>query len=513
MVNAEVDFPTGGDGSGDRPLIAPLTMNSHSAEGTDPWLGTMPTPYPSSNADNDPERLNTYLEFLEVYAATYYNDTPLVSLDDGPSDIGSAFADDRQALLSGLEDAGVDGPIGDWIQSPTDAPDEAFRDAFYGCRTGPYMTQHLAHEVDLYGPQSTYDPTIAPITGDPYGATFDEFETIRGGGTPGVEPPLSGYDVSDSDFGPELADEERWAHTGKDLATYVRQDPTYIHYLNAAVQLLGWGAPIDDSMPYAPSDNDLVPYIDGGAVSILDHVGRVCRDALLAGWHQKWRVHRRTRPESYAEKAVLGRNEAESNGPPESAPPMSNLLDFLAQDSETMGHVTENGFGDGLLPMAFPEGGPAHPAYPSGHSVIAGASATALKTFMENVSYDELDVDPRVNTDGTDSGFEPVTDDIDVHGEINKYASNVGMGRIFAGVHYRTDHVYGMLLGEQIAVATLYDQFVCSVGDYSGSQQDTVEPDGELTFTTLIGGEERTISPETFDDLRQEALDRAGQRL
>jgi hypothetical protein len=77
------------------------------------------------------------------------------------------------------------------------------------------------------------------------------------------------------------------------------------------------------------------------------------------------------------------------------------------------------------------------------------------------------------------------------------------MGRIFAGVHFRTDHVYGMLLGEQIAVATLYDHYVSNVRGNS---------ERELTFTTLIGGEERTISPETFVDLREAALNREGLR-
>jgi hypothetical protein len=104
---------------------------------------------------------------------------------------------------------------------------------------------------------------------------------------------------------------------------------------------------------------------------------------------------------------------------------------------------------------------------------------------------------------GGDDPIDRSAADLDVHGEINKLASNIGMGRIFAGVHFRTDHIYGMLLGEQIAVATLYDHYTSNV---------TASSDGELTFTTLIGGEERTISPETFTELRQAALDREGLR-
>jgi hypothetical protein len=41
--------------------------------------------------------------------------------------------------------------------------------------------------------------------------------------------------------------------------------------------------------------------------------------------------------------------------------------------------------------------------------------------------------------------------------EIDKLASNVSLGRDAAGVHYRSDSVQGLLLGEQHAIGLLAD--------------------------------------------------------
>jgi len=42
-----------------------------------------------------------------------------------------------------------------------------------------------------------------------------------------------------------------------------------------------------------------------------------------------------------------------------------------------------------------------------------------------------------------------------VGGELNKLAANIGIGRNFAGVHWRSDAVDGILLGEQVALEYL----------------------------------------------------------
>jgi hypothetical protein len=49
-------------------------------------------------------------------------------------------------------------------------------------------------------------------------------------------------------------------------------------------------------------------------------------------------------------------------------------------------------------------------------------------------------------------------DQITVNGEINKLASNIGLARDFAGIHWRSDYEAGLLLGEAVALSILSDQ-------------------------------------------------------
>jgi hypothetical protein len=44
-----------------------------------------------------------------------------------------------------------------------------------------------------------------------------------------------------------------------------------------------------------------------------------------------------------------------------------------------------------------------------------------------------------------------------VGGELNKLAANVAIGRDTAGVHWRTDGIEGMNLGEAVAIGILQD--------------------------------------------------------
>jgi membrane-associated phospholipid phosphatase len=104
--------------------------------------------------------------------------------------------------------------------------------------------------------------------------------------------------------------------------------------------------------------------------------------------------------------------------------------------------------------MAYPEGCPTHPAYPAGHAAIAGACTTMLKAFF-NESFviptpviaipDGLALVPYKGADLT------------VGGELNKLASNITFGRNAAGVHWRSDGIEGLKLGESVAISILTD--------------------------------------------------------
>jgi len=62
----------------------------------------------------------------------------------------------------------------------------------------------------------------------------------------------------------------------------------------------------------------------------------------------------------------------------------------------------------------------------------------------------------------------PDAEQMTVGGELNKLASNVGFGRIFSGIHWRSDVAQGMQLGEAVAISLLRDQAGLYNEDYHG---------------------------------------------
>jgi hypothetical protein len=62
----------------------------------------------------------------------------------------------------------------------------------------------------------------------------------------------------------------------------------------------------------------------------------------------------------------------------------------------------------------------------------------------------------QANADGT--SLEPVPDPGNTVGqELNKLASNIGIARNIAGVHWRSDYAESVFLGEQVAIQLLQD--------------------------------------------------------
>ena len=115
--------------------------------------------------------------------------------------------------------------------------------------------------------------------------------------------------------------------------------------------------------------------------------------------------------------------------------------------------------GNALLPQAFPEGSPTHPAYGAGHATVAGACVTILKAWFDESFVIENPVVPDV----TGQVLVPYagSENLTVGGELNKIAANVALGRNIAGVHWRSDATESLKLGEQIAIGILRDQRAC----------------------------------------------------
>ncbi len=294
----------------------------------------------------------------------------------------------------------------------------------------------------------------------------------------------------------------RLIRSGRDLAQFVHVDRDYNAFFNACHQMLfgreplrrcearaGLGVPFGPCLPYpnpmAPraeefpgkSGNQLGQgtFGDQHVKSVL--VGATFR-AFHAVWFQKWSVHRRLRPEEFGGRVHLARLHGQGNaaGQPFPVNPIlfnsalfaggagGNGLVFqhnaqqnanrLMPPQDRLGQPSSGG--TYLLPMAYAEGSPLHPSYGSGHSTVAGCLVTLLKAFFRNDWVFLSPVEP--NEDGTSVRFYTGPDRLTVAGELDKLASNIGLGRDWAGVHWRSDHEQSLLLGEQVAIGILCDQ-------------------------------------------------------
>ena len=77
-----------------------------------------------------------------------------------------------------------------------------------------------------------------------------------------------------------------------------------------------------------------------------------------------------------------------------------------------------------------------------------------LDLGMEKGKY--IAYEPNEKGDGLEKVLldQPLT----IEGEVNKIASNIYIGRDWAGVHYFTDYIESLRMGEQIAIGILEEQ-------------------------------------------------------
>ncbi len=308
-------------------------------------------------------------------------------------------------------------------------PEEAFRGLAEGDSVGPYVSQFLLLDFISGALEVPQRYRVAVPGVDFLGDYEDWLRNVRGFGAREAM---------------RFLPEARHIQTGRDLAECVHRDFSSQLLLQAALILLG-GNYSQKARRFSFSRSN--PYLsswtqDGfstfGEPEIMDLIARASTLALRACWHQKWCVHLMLRPEEAA-----GRLEAWR---------LKNGGAFLFNEDLQQFQVVKQKLERSesfLLSQAYPEGCPMHPAYPSGHAVLAGAGATILKAcFEENAVF------PRPVKVGK-NGLEPLDADLKVGAEINKLAANVAMGRNFAGIHWRCDASEGLRLGEAAAIMVL----------------------------------------------------------
>jgi len=312
-----------------------------------------------------------------------------------------------------------------------------FRGNAPGCTVGPYISQFMWLDTP-FGAEEVDRQMRTLHSGVDYLTSYSEFLAVQNGGAPTGTAQFDGT--------------QRYIRNGRDLAQWVHIDVLFQAYFNAMLILFDIGAPFDNGNPYKTSHTQ-IGFGTLGAPYIASLLCAVAKPALKAVWYQKWFVHRRLRPEEFA-----GRIHNRVSGAA-SYPIHTDVL-----NSPVLGNV-HSSFGTYLLPMAYPEGCPTHPAYGAGHATVAGACVTVLKAF-----FDESFVipDPVVaSLDGL-SLEEHTGDQLTVGGELNKLAANVAIGRNIAGVHWRSDATESLKLGEEVAIRFLRDEKACFNETFNG---------------------------------------------
>jgi hypothetical protein len=173
-------------------------------------------------------------------------------------------------------------------------------------------------------------------------------------------------------------------------------------------------------------------------------VAKVANAAVDVSFYYKWIVHRRIRAEEFGGRVHVHKTGGATYPIHADLLATSTVLDAL--------HAK---YGSYLLPIASPEGCPNHPSYPAGHPAVTGACVTLLKAWFDEsaVLPNPVVVGPNADT------LVPYTGPaLTVGSELNKLAGNLAMGRGFGGIHWRSDNLAGLRMGEAIAIGILADE-------------------------------------------------------
>jgi hypothetical protein len=208
---------------------------------------------------------------------------------------------------------------------------------------------------------------------------------------------------------------EQIIRTGRGLArAFESETPgiSYRHALNYLMRTRNWSPP-RQALIWAALDVALA-------------------SALQAAWYYKWLsprplTSRRERPIEYAHREGI---------------PLRVLFD-LPDELNPAYNLCPDGriICDPKNANNF-SGTPRHPAYPSGHSTYSGAATEFLRYFFSN------DPTPPFLLPHPELGSKPNTT---IGQELDLMGENIGQARLWAGVHWRSDHEAGNKLGRTVA--------------------------------------------------------------
>ncbi|HKE09335.1 MAG TPA: vanadium-dependent haloperoxidase, partial [Candidatus Acidoferrum sp.] len=422
---------------GTRTLNGPQGGLAYDLEALDGTQFGQPQVPPAPKLAND----QTGTELLEHYWGALLRDVAFTDYD------GNALATAAAAELS--SQASYVGPRNGSGQV---TPDLLFRGIFPGETLGPYLSQFFVQPTS-FGAQPLGQQMNSFLPNLDFGTNFNEWLNIQNGVPTGLQT------TND----PTL----RYRRNGRDLAAFTRVDVLYQAYFVAFLVLAGIGAPLNPGNPYVHStvQNGFGSF---GGPDFAGMFGEVATKALNVVWWQKWFVHLRPRPEATGGIVQLVKT---GQGQFTDVTLSKTILDSNGLQQSF------NKYGSWLLPLAFPEGSPVHPAYPTGHGTVGGACLTVLKFIFDGSfvianpvvpTSDGLSLQPYT---GADAG------QLTVNGELNKLGHNVSFGHgIHAGIHWRSDTDTSLRLGEAVALSFLQNRartynepFTINITKFDGS--------------------------------------------
>ncbi|HEY0459163.1 MAG TPA: vanadium-dependent haloperoxidase, partial [Pyrinomonadaceae bacterium] len=388
--NAFEQIPLGGD----RKLTNPQSGLAFDLEGKDCFAFVQPPP--SAFASKE-----IAAEIAENYWMAILRDVPYSEYQSNP--IASAAAADLTQF--GADFKGAKDTSGEVT------PRVLFRGLTPGDKAGPYLSQFF-YQPCFFGANEISQKirTVRSIAdgGANYLTDFASWLAAQNGVSP----------ASGDIFDPV----SRYMRNGRDTGQWVHVDVLFQAYFQAFLVIAGLGVPADAGNPYNNSATQ-IGFGTFGGPHIATLLCEVSTRALKTVWNQKWFVHRRLRPEAFAERV----DRAAFHGA--NYPVHQEILNSVTTGSRLGGYLPA---GNAFLPQAFPEGSPTHPSYGAGHATVAGACVTILKAW-----FNENFVIPNpVEPDSTGQVLVPYAgaENLTVGGELNKMAANVALGRNTAGV-------------------------------------------------------------------------------
>ncbi|MHB9841923.1 vanadium-dependent haloperoxidase [Paraburkholderia terrae] len=449
-------------------LINPQCGRSNDTEGPDPaHVEMQPAPGVLSQS--------TAAEMTELQWMAYLRDlnfemwTSSADVQDAIVELTARFGDalqdnnDAGRLMAGLDLPALDDT------TPNINLQSLFRAGLNGETEGPLVSQFFLQDCD-YGAQKIEQTLIPYRAGSDYLTGFPDWLLAQNTGLDRYahDYPADNNFSSDPSYYGDTFGRVR-VRNMRDLARFVNRDALHQAYFNAALQLLNWNADLSGGNPYKHYTRQSGFGTLGGP-NLLALVSEVASRALKVVWRQKWLVHRRLRPEAYG-GLMQGEFVDHQNGGPSrqyglpSWLPTTSISTKLLEKHQSL-----------LLPIAYSAGSPAHPSYGAGHASVAGACVTILKAWFADDSFQSLmaraagpfkdpNIAPQILQPGTnlpDGSLPPYVGadvaQMTIHGELNKLAANVALGRSMGGVHWRSDNTRSLRLGERVAIIILRRQ-------------------------------------------------------